>query len=130
MAQGQYAPALIQERTIAFIDADKDKPRYTDGISFVPNLLGQRKKQKQHDYLYWEFHEDGGRQAVRKGNWKLILQQVMSGAPITEFYNLKQDPKEQHNIATNNPRKVAELRHLIEEAHVESPIFPLINKTR
>ncbi|MDM1296706.1 arylsulfatase [Sphingobacterium sp. N143] len=110
--------------------AKTDHPRYTDGISFVPTLLGQSKKQKQHDYLYWEFHEDGGRQAVRKGNWKLILQQVMSGAPIAELYNLKQDPKEQHNIATDKPRKVAELRRLIEEAHVESPIFPLTKKAQ
>ena len=110
--------------------AKTDHPRYTDGISFVPTLLGQSKKQKQHDYLYWEFHEDGGRQAVCKGNWKLILQQVMSGAPIAELYNLKQDPKEQHNIAADKPRKVAELRRLIEEAHVESPIFPLTKKAQ
>ncbi|PUV26375.1 MULTISPECIES: arylsulfatase [Sphingobacterium] len=108
--------------------AKTDHPRYTDGISFVPTLLGYSKKQKQHDYLYWEFHEDGGRQAVRKGDWKLILQKVMSGSPTMELYNLKKDPKEQHNIAIDNPKKVMELRSLIEKAHVESSIFPLITK--
>ena len=108
--------------------AKTDHPRYTDGISFVPTLLGNSKKQKQHDYLYWEFHEDGGRQAVRKGDWKLILQKVMSGSPTMELYNLKKDPKEQHNIAIDNPKKVMELRSLIEKAHVESSIFPLITK--
>ena len=30
-----------------------------DGISFLPTLL-QKGNQKQHDYLYWEFHEKGG----------------------------------------------------------------------
>ncbi|WP_343561383.1 arylsulfatase [Sphingobacterium sp.] len=108
--------------------AKADKPRYTDGISFVPTLLGKNKKQKQHNYLYWEFHEDGGRQAVRKGDWKLILQKVRSGSPTTELYNLKQDPKEQHNIAEGNPGKVKELGRLIEQAHVESSIFPLTSK--
>lgn len=28
----------------------------TDGISFLPTLLGKG-KQKEHEYLYWEFHE-------------------------------------------------------------------------
>src|SRR5690606_39676492 len=42
-----------------------------DGISFLPELLGQ--EQKKHDHLYWEFHEQGGKQAVRKGNWKAVL---------------------------------------------------------
>ncbi|WP_257091498.1 sulfatase/phosphatase domain-containing protein [Sphingobacterium sp. E70] len=85
--------------------AKADKPRYTDGVSFVPTLLGQNKQQKQHDYLYWEFHEDGGRQALRKGDWKLILQKVTTGTPIKELYNLKQDPKEQNNVANSNPKK-------------------------
>ncbi|WP_454881036.1 arylsulfatase [Sphingobacterium detergens] len=110
--------------------AKADKPRYTDGVSFVPTLLGRNKQQKQHDYLYWEFHEDGGRQALRKGDWKLILQKVTTGTPIKELYNLKQDPKEQNNVANSNPKKVQELQRLIEKAHVESAIFPLTNNTK
>ncbi|MNI53849.1 Arylsulfatase [compost metagenome] len=105
--------------------AGTKKPHYTDGISFLPTLLGKNKQQKQHQYLYWEFHEDGGRQALRQGDWKLILQKVTSSQPTAELYNLKQDPKEQHNIAQGNPTKVKELRQLIEKAHVESGIFPL-----
>ncbi len=103
-----------------------DKPHYTDGISFVPTLLGKNKQQKQHQYLYWEFHEEGGRQALRQGNWKLILQKVKSGEPTIELYNLKSDPKEHKNMAKDNPKKVKELRQLIDEAHVESEIFPFI----
>jgi arylsulfatase A-like enzyme len=88
--------------------------------------LGKPKKQKQHDYLYWEFHEDGGRQAVRQGDWKLILQQVRSGNPVAELYNLKLDPKEQNNLATSNVKKVEELRKIIAKAHVETSDFPLV----
>lgn len=108
--------------------AQAGKPQYTDGISFVPTLLGKPKKQKQHDYLYWEFHEDGGRQAVRQGDWKLILQKVRSGNPVAELYNLKQDPKEQNNVAASHPQKVIALRKIIVKAHVETSDFPLLNK--
>ncbi len=41
----------------------------TDGVSFLPTLLG-RPAQKQHPYLYWEFRSGGGSQAVRMGRWK------------------------------------------------------------
>jgi len=45
-------------------------PVITDGISYLPALEGR--PQPEHDYLYWEFHELGKKQAVRKGNWKAV----------------------------------------------------------
>ena len=48
-----------------------------DGISFLPTLLGKSSEQKEHGYLYWEFHEKGGRQAVRMGNWKAVKYDVL-----------------------------------------------------
>ncbi|RPE13516.1 arylsulfatase [Chitinophaga lutea] len=102
-----------------------EKARYTDGVSFLPTLTGKG-KQLQHDYLYWEFHEDGGRQAVRMGNWKGVRQQVKKNAdgPV-ELYNLAKDPKEQQNVAAANPAIVKKMQQYMAEAHVESPIFPL-----
>ena len=44
----------------------------------------------QHDYHYWEFHEEGGRQAVRKGPWKLIRQKIRA-SPTLELYNVDDD---------------------------------------
>ena len=102
-----------------------EKARYTDGVSFLPTLTGKG-KQLQHDYLYWEFHEDGGRQAVRMGNWKGVRQQVKKNAdgPV-ELYNLAKDPKEQQNVAAANPAIVKKMHQYKTEPHVESPIFPL-----
>lgn len=104
------------------------KPRYTDGISIVPTLLG-KKKQATHPYLYWEFHEDGGRQAVRMGKWKGIRQNVMKdhNAPL-ELYDLSKDPAEQHNIAATNAGIVKKMSAYMKEAHVESDVFPLTGK--
>ena len=43
-------------------------PAGLDSISFLPELLRGTAKQTRHDFLYWEFYEQGGRQAVRFGN--------------------------------------------------------------
>jgi arylsulfatase A-like enzyme len=98
-------------------------PDNIDGISFAPTLFG-RKAEKIHDYLYWEFYEGGGKQAVRKDNWKAVRLNVNKdrNAPI-ELYNLHADPGEQNNIASQHPEVVEELNNILNEAHTESPIF-------
>lgn len=101
-------------------------PTHTDGISFVPTLRGTG-EQAAHPYLYWEFHEAGGRQAVREGDWKLVKQGVKHAeAPRIELFDLKQDPAEQHDLAAEHPEVVRRLLQYIEAAHVPSPLFPLL----
>lgn len=101
-----------------------EHPRYTDGISIVPTLLGSGDKQTQHAYLYWEFHENGGSQAVRKGNWKAVRLQAKGNpkSPVA-LYDLNNDPKESLNVATQYPDLVDELAGYMEHAHQESEIF-------
>ena len=53
----------------------KAKNQQMDGVSLLP-LLENRKGQKEHEYLYFEFQEMNGRQAVRKGPWKLVHMNV------------------------------------------------------
>jgi len=83
--------------------ADIETPKGTDGISILPTLLGQSQKQKKHEFLYWEFHEQGKKQAVRMGDWKGVRLNVAKnpGGPI-ELYNLKTDIGEQKNLAMEN----------------------------
>ncbi|MEL7342350.1 MAG: sulfatase-like hydrolase/transferase, partial [Bacteroidota bacterium] len=47
-------------------------PEQTDGLSLLPSFYGKPESQNKHDFLYWEFYELGGRQAVREGDWKYI----------------------------------------------------------
>lgn len=105
--------------------AGVETPQVTDGISYLPSFLGQ--SQQQHDHLYFEFHEQGGKQAVIKDNWKLIRLNVKNPELTSvELYKLDTDISEQNNLATEMPEKVAELLPLFQQNHVESPLFKLV----
>jgi arylsulfatase A-like enzyme len=98
-------------------------PENIDGISFLPALLG--KEQKQHDYMYWEFHEMGGRKALRKGEWKLVQYNVFAPEKTTtELYHLSTDIGEEKNVAAENPELVKELLDLMNSARVGTEDFP------
>ncbi|MEN0019754.1 MAG: sulfatase-like hydrolase/transferase [Planctomycetota bacterium] len=109
--------------------AGADIPRSFDGISIAPTLLGNPSEQQQHEYLYWEFYEQGGKQAVRTGKWKGIRRNVNRdrNAPI-ELYDLKTDIGETTNIAERHPDVVARIAAMMAEAHTPSPIFSFENR--
>lgn len=89
---------------------------YFDGISFAPTLLGKG-KQKEHDHLYWEFHETN-MIGVRMGDWKLV---VKNGN--CSLYDLKNDPHEDNNLAASYPDVVQKMKDIIRREHVESSLF-------
>jgi arylsulfatase A len=104
-------------------------PENMDGISFLPTLLGKN-VQKKHDYLYWEFHELGGRQAIRKNNWKLVRYNVLKADKITtELYDLNSDPGETSNVANQHPEVVKEMLDLMSKARTPSDIFTFDSPT-
>lgn len=93
-----------------------------DGLSILPTLTGNG-TQQEHDFLYWEFHEENGRQAVRAGDWKLIRQNIKSGNPTHELYNIAEDPHEDNDLASTYPDKVEELKVIMDREHVDSDLF-------
>ncbi len=130
---GTVAPGITTDHISAFWDlmptfaeiAGQSIDQEIDGISFLPTLKGKL-NQKQHDYLYWEFVEQGGKQAIRKGDWKAVRLNLKQDrySPI-EIYNLKNDPSEANNIAGQHPEIVAEMDTVFRQAHVPNPIFGL-----
>ena len=95
----------------------------TDGISFAPTLFGHDEEQQEHDCLYWEFHEQQGKQAVREGQWKGIRLKVGTDEPVFELYDLSTDIHEDHNVAAEHPDIAAHLQALIDSCHTESDLF-------
>jgi arylsulfatase A-like enzyme len=100
---------------------DAELPENIDGISFLPELTGNG-TQKEHDYLYWEFHEENGRQAVRQGDWKAVKYDVYNNGKI-ELYNLKDDTSEEFDVADLYPEKVAEMDSLMKMSRIDSELF-------
>jgi len=102
-------------------------PKGLDGVSFAPTLLGQSKMQKKRDYLYWEFHERGGKQAVRMGKWKGIRLNVRKNpnSPI-ELYDLSKDIGEENNLAGEYPQIVKKIEVAMRDSHIESDVFTFL----
>lgn len=97
------------------------KPIDTDGLSFLPTLLGQKTKQKQHAYLYWEYPEKGGQLAIRMGNWKGVKTEVRKNPKGPwELYDLSKDESETTNVAAQHPELVREFDEIVEREHVPS----------
>ena len=103
-----------------------EKPDNIDGISFLPTLLGRKDQQQKHKYLYWEFHEQGKKQAIRMNDWKGVRLNVASNldAPI-ELYNLKDDLSEENNVAAKHPEIVERISRYMKTAHADSQNWPL-----
>lgn len=58
------------------------------------------------DALGWEL---GGRKALRKGDWKIVMANAPWGTGQWELYHLADDPTEQRNLAATQPAKLQEL---------------------
>ena len=103
---------------------NSDIPHDTDGISLTPTLFGNYEKQRVHTSLYWEFHEWGGKQAVRKGKWKAVKLNINDpGQRKLELYNLEEDVAETMDVSDQHPDIVEELEGIISVSHTPSRIF-------
>ncbi len=99
-------------------------PNRIDGISMHATLFGKPDQQKYHDYLYWEFHEQGGKQAIRRGDWKAVKLNVNDTTKsYTELYDLAKDKGEATNVAHAHQDLVKEFETLFKESRVTNPVF-------
>ncbi len=133
---GKIKPGTTTDHISAFCDvlptiaeaAGAAPPEGIDGLSFLPTLLGQPEKQKQHEYLYWEFPAYGGQQAVRMGPWKAVRQNTLAKAnrdPLRiELYDLDDDIGEQQDLADARPEIVRKAAAIMKHARRPSETFP------
>jgi arylsulfatase A-like enzyme len=126
---GKIAPNTTTDQVLAFWDflptaadlAQTQPPARLDGLSVLPTLLDKPQK-KQHEFLYWEFHEGGFKQAVRMGKWKAV--RLAPNKPL-ELYDLSSDLSESHNIAKDHPRIVRQIEAYLATARTDSKEFPI-----
>ena len=102
-----------------------ETPAGLDGISMLPTLIGRSADQRRHPYLYWEFHEQGKRQAIRWGRWKAVRNNVRAqpDGPL-ELYDLQEDISEQTDVSSGHPEIVLKIEGLLAGARVPSERWP------
>jgi uncharacterized sulfatase len=124
---GHIKPGSVSDYPWAFWDflptaadlAGAAAPKDLDGVSVLPVLLGRPGPERE--CLYWEFYEQGGTQAVRRGRWKAVRKGIAdSGAPM-ELYDLPTDLGETKDVAAAHPDLVREMAALMRKAHTPSP---------
>ena len=101
--------------------AGAKSPAGLDGQSAAPVLLGTGTV-KPHEFLYWEFHESGSKQAVRTGDWKAIRNKL---GERLELYDLSKDLGEKDDVAAEHPDVVAKVEAYLKAARTESKEWPL-----
>ena len=97
-----------------------------DGISILPTLLGEGRRQRVHEFLYWELPRHNGKtgkffretppQAVRMGEWKAV--RPKPNGPL-ELYNLKSDIAETTDVAEKDPKVMARIEEYLKTARTE-----------
>ncbi len=98
--------------------AGAPRPDNLDGISMLPTLLGNTDRQKKHDYLYWEFSEKGGKQAVTTEKWKAIRLNTLKNpnGPI-QLYDLENDVAEETDVSGAHPDLVRKFADYMAASH-------------
>jgi arylsulfatase A-like enzyme len=107
--------------------------RKIDGRDVWPILAGQPGATNPHPAYYF-YYNVGELQALRSGDWKLMLPHTArtlrdqpaatGGVPAKylplpvglELYHLRRDPGETHNVAAENPEVLTRLLALAEDA--------------
>jgi arylsulfatase A-like enzyme len=94
-------------------------PPERDSISLLPVLSGKGEP-KKHEFLYWEFHEGGFRQAaLYQGRWKGIRRNGK-----LSLYDQQNDVAEKNDVASQHPDVLAKIDTYLKTARSESPDWP------
>lgn len=100
--------------------------QHRDGISIAPLLRGGSIPQRVLYWHYPHYSNQGGApfSAVREGDWKLVFYYEDEHA---ELYNIREDPGEQHNLASSEAERVGrmltKLRRYLQQTGASLPLL-------
>ena len=114
LAKAKYDPGMVQGREVLPMQ----------GRSFSSILSGSNEPVHPDDEIIaFEIH---GQRAIRQGSWKAVWEQMSANISWADdqppphwlswrLFNLAEDPTEQHDLAEEEPQKLAELIQLWDE---------------
>ena len=127
---GHIKPGVIVDGMIHVVDmyptlaglagASTARCKPLDGLDVWP-AISQGEASPRTEIIY---NVEVFRAGIRQGDWKLIWRAPL---PSTiELFNIAQDPSEKHNLAAQNPDKVALLQKRANELAAASAKSPLL----
>lgn len=128
---GRIAPGTTSDLVSAQYDlmatlaelTGQGMPAKSDGISFLPELLGKG-EQKKHRYLYFEYPEKNGQLAIRMGNWKAVKTNLKNFPRARwQLYNLSTDPAETTDLALQNRSLLRKFSRIMKREHIHSDVM-------
>jgi len=89
--------------------------------NLLPFLKGER-KDAPHDRFFWR---QGGRTALRQGDWKLVNMTRNLEPPKWELYNVTKDLSEANDLADKEPERLDQMKRAWSEwnAQMKEPSF-------
>jgi len=98
-------------------------PEQVEGVDLIPFLKGEDQG-RPHETLFWR---QGGKAAMRHGDWKIVImgRRFQAGNAKWELYDLSKDVAEQNNLAAVKPEILSELMSRFYEMNSEmaEPLF-------
>jgi arylsulfatase A-like enzyme len=130
---GVVKPNTVSDKTVSLTDfyataanmlgKKMETSEAEDSYNLMPLLLNNSSEYERQNIIH---HSIDGKFAIRSGDYKLIFARGSGGwsapteaaanklnLPAIQLYNLRTDPKEQHNIAGQNPQIVTQLSTLL-----------------
>jgi len=121
--------------TFAGITNAKLPEKKIDGVDIISLLKNEPNANPRENLLY--YYNDNSLEAVRKGNWKLVLPhtgrsyvgmapgkdgipgKTIKMATGLELYDLRRDPGEQYNVIDQNPEILKEIQIIVDSARID-----------
>ncbi|MCB9940833.1 MAG: sulfatase-like hydrolase/transferase, partial [Planctomycetaceae bacterium] len=97
----------IFSTVLDILDIPLPTDRTIDGVSILPALSGQSVQRPVP--LFWRTHiaPEDSHAAMRIGDWKIVVNKELTKF---QLYQIEQDWKEEHDLATQMPDKLAEMK--------------------
>uniref|UniRef100_UPI003217A59F sulfatase n=1 Tax=uncultured Draconibacterium sp. TaxID=1573823 RepID=UPI003217A59F len=121
-------PAISMDYFTTILNLAGIEHQNNDGENLLPVLTGNQSLQR--DELFWHYpHYHGSAwkpgSALRKGDWKFVVHYEDNSF---ELFNLADDMGESTNLAEKYPKKVAELKAILDKKLADSNAkFPVKN---
>lgn len=103
-----YHPDVLPTLTAL---CDAETPNDVDGVSFLPELMGETDRAATQESFYWEYR---AQTAVRSGDWKAFRAKPNAA---WQLFDLKNDPSETTDVASRHADQLSKMVAFAEASH-------------